>query len=356
MALTPKDDGKLRQPVVPLVALLLDLALGDPPNRYHPVAWMGAAIAVLRRRAPRRGRLARLAYGGLVALGGTGLVAWAGRLLERALLRLPRPWCRLAEAGVLKAALALRGLGRAATLVQRALECGDLEAARRLLAWHLVSRETASLDASLVAAATVESVAENASDGVIAPLFYYALGGLPAALAYRFANTADAMLGYRDAEHEWLGKVAARLDDVLNWAPARLTAGLIVIAALVVGEDARGAWHTWRRDARLTASPNAGHPMSAVAGALGVALEKPGHYRLGAELAPPAPGDIARAVRLVNAAVALMVGATWLLSAGSRLLRIRPLRGRCRFARLPAGSGLEPRIWRIALRGRPWPS
>jgi len=292
---------------IPL-ALLLDLLLGDPPNRYHPVAWMGQGIAAAQRWAPRRGHLARLAYGALIAVGGAGLVAGIGRRLERAIARLPRPWRWLAVAGVLKTTLSLRGLAAAADEVREALEADDLPEARRRLSWHLVSRDTATLDASQVAAAAIESVAENASDGVVAPLLYYALGGLPAVLAYRFVNTADAMLGYRDPDHEWLGKVPARLDDLANLLPARLTALLLVGAAALAGEDPRSAWRVWRRDAHRTASPNAGHPMSAMAGALGVELEKVGHYRLGEGLAAPQPGDIRRAVRLVGIVALLAAG------------------------------------------------
>jgi adenosylcobinamide-phosphate synthase len=154
----------------------------------------------------------------------------------------------------------------------------------------------------------VESVAENTSDGIVAPLFFYALGGLPAALAYRFINTADAMLGYRDAVHLWLGKVPARVDDLVNLVPARLTAALLVLASSLLGEEARQAWTVWRRQAGQTASPNAGQPMSAMAGALRVELEKVGHYRLGADQPLPGARDIARAIRLVYGATALATG------------------------------------------------
>jgi adenosylcobinamide-phosphate synthase len=150
-------------------------------------------------------------------------------------------------------------------------------------------------------------VGENASDGIVAPLLFYTLGGLPAALAYRFINTADAMLGYRDAVRFWLGKVPARVDDLANLVPARLTAVLIVLAALLLGENTRQAWTVWYRDAQLTASPNAGHPMSAMAGALQVELEKVGQYRLGAGQSLPGAGHIARATRLLYGVTALAV-------------------------------------------------
>jgi len=291
-----------------LLALLLDLVLGDPPNRYHPVAWMGAGIGVARRLAPRGGRCLPLLYGAAVVIGGTVVVGIIGIVVEKILKLLPLPWYWLAEACVFKTTFACRGLLRAAHQVQAALASGALDHARQLVSWHLVSRDTALLTPSQVAAATVESVAENASDGIIAPLLFYALGGLPAALVYRFINTADAMLGYRDPEREWLGKVPARLDDLVNLVPARLTAGFILLATRLLGGPTQRAWTVWWRDARQTASPNAGRPMSVMAGALGVELEKVGHYCLGAGQALPAAQDIPAAVRLLAWAVVVAVG------------------------------------------------
>jgi adenosylcobinamide-phosphate synthase len=299
---------KSRRQAALCLALILDMVVGDPPNRFHPVAWMGSAIAAAQHRAPRHGRKRQLAYGALLSVAGALTVAGLGRLIERLLARLPAPWDWLVEGGLLKTAFSVRGLASAAGEVRDALENDDLVEAQRLVGWHLVSRETATLSASQVAAATVESVAENASDGVVAPLLYYALGGLPAALAYRFVNTADSLLGYRDPAHEWLGKVPARLDDLANLFPARITAALLVLAAALADEDARTAWRIWRRDSWVTASPNAGHPMSAMAGALGVELEKVGHYRLGTRQRPPAVEDIGRAVRVMHVATALTAG------------------------------------------------
>lgn len=297
-----------QRPQVLALALLLDLTLGDPPNRLHPVAWMGSAISGARRRAPRRGHLAQLAYGGLVGIGGALAMLGLGRLLERLIDRLPYPFDRLARAATLKVTLSVRGLTRAAREVEAALETDDLPEARRLASWHLVGRDTSELDASQVAAAVVESVAESASDGIIAPLLAYAVGGLPGALVYRFINTADSMLGYRDAAREWLGKGPARLDDLVNLVPSRATAALLTLAATLVGEDAHNAWRIWRRDSGRTASPNAGHPMSAMAGALDVELEKVDHYRMGVGQHTPSTRDIERAVRLMRAAVALGAG------------------------------------------------
>lgn len=296
-----------------ILALFLDLVLGDPANRYHPVAWMGTAIGAARRHAPRQGGLAQLSFGALLVTGGAAITAGLGHLFAGGVARLPALLGWLAEAMLLKMTFSLRGLSTAAEEIESALETQDLPEARRLLAWHLVSRDTTTLNESQVAAATIESVAENTSDGVIAPLFYYILGGLPGALAYRFINTSDAMLGYRDPAHEWLGKVPARLDDLANLLPARITAALTVLAAVLVGENSSGAWRVWRRDAGKTASPNAGHPMSVMAGALDIELEKVDHYRLGAGGRSPAPGDIKRAVRLMRIVPMLIVGLLVLL-------------------------------------------
>lgn len=289
-------------------ALLFDLLLGDPPNRWHPVAWMGTLIAHLRQRAPRHGYAAAFVYGGLISPGGAWLIGIGGALCSHLCERLPAPLNWLTEGYLLKVCLSLRGLNNAAYAVEKALAADDLPEARRVLSWHLVSRDTTGLDAARVAAAAVESVAENTSDGIAAPLIYYAVGGLPLAFAYRFANTADSMLGYRDSEREWLGKLPARFDDLLNLIPSRLTAVSIVGAALLAGtKNGSRAWHIWQRDASKTASPNAGQSMSAMAGAIGVELEKVGHYTLGKGERLPTTQDIRRARHLMYAAVGLLL-------------------------------------------------
>jgi len=316
-----------RRVSVLLLALFFDLAFGDPPNRWHPVAWMGHVIAWGRRRAPRSGRWSPFSYGLAGVVAGIVAAVALGRALAAGMMRLPAGAGLLAEAFLLKTTFSLRGLVEAATEVEMALQRHDLPAARHSLGWHLVSRPTAELSESQVAAATIESLAENASDGVIAPLFFYAAAGLPAVFAYRFINTADAMVGYRDAIHEWLGKAPARLDDLANLIPAPLTALLLLVTSSLVGLDAGQAWRTWRRDAYTTPSPNAGHPMSVMAGALGVELAKSSSthdanlnlYRLGAGLGEARTEDIAPAIRLVQTA-------TWL--GASVLAVLLFLRGR----------------------------
>ena len=302
-----------------LLAALLDAWAGDPPNRFHPVAWLGSAIALAQRRAPGAGRAGPLLYGGALTATGVGATAGLGQLLTRLCRRgMGRRWPligALTEAWLLKMTFSASGLGRAAGDVLAALQADQLDEARRRLAWHLVSRDTGALDEAQVCSAVIESVAENLCDSVVAPLCYYACAGLSGAWAYRFANTADAMLGYRDAAREWLGKIPARLDDGLNVLPARLSALLLWLAGGLAGCDMRQGWQVWRRDARSTASPNAGHPMSMMAGLLGVRLEKIGHYQLGAALRPPGPADVARSIRVMQIAAGLAVMACAALAA-----------------------------------------
>ena len=287
------------------LAVLLDLALPEPPNAVHPVAWMGTIISAVRMRATKQGRLWPFLTGLLLMLVGISIMTAVGLLLVWWLRWLPMPLALLAEAIGLKLTFSIRGLVRAGRAVQFALVASDLQEARRLVSWHLVSRDTSSLNESQVAAATIESLAENTSDSIIAPLTFYVCAGLPGALVYRFINTCDAILGYRDQEREWLGKAPARLDDLVNLIPARMTAGLIIVAGTLIGRNPVRAIVIWWRDHSTTASPNAGHPMSAAAGVLGIELEKVGQYRLGHGLRLPEPTDINRAVRLLLMSAAL---------------------------------------------------
>ncbi|AUX39133.1 cobalamin biosynthesis protein CobD [Sorangium cellulosum] len=266
-----------------LVAVALDLACGEPPAAVHPVVWMGSTIQLLKRRAPAGGRIAELLWGALMALTVPCLFAALGAGL--AALLAPHPALSVLLSGVLlKPTFALRALRGAAFGVRDALAAGDLPAARAALG-SLCSRDASDLDEPALVAASIESVAENTSDSVVAPLFYFALFGLPGALFYRAVNTLDAMVGYH-GRYEYLGKASARLDDALNFVPARITALLLVTAGWLRGADARRGLAVLRRDGGLTESPNAGRPMAAMAGLLRVELEKRGHYRLGDPIAP----------------------------------------------------------------------
>ena len=300
------------------VSIAVDLAFGEPPTSIHPVVAIGRVVSTLERRAPRRPR-PRLVYGALSCAGVVGLSAAGGCLVERFADRLPGV-PRVVLLGVcLKSTFAMRGLVRSAEHVRACLEEQDLSAARSALR-SLVSRDVATLGSGLIAAAAVESVAENTSDSVTGPLLSYMLAGLPGAMAYRAINTLDSMWGYHGS-YEHLGKAAARLDDLVNIAPSRLTALLLVISAPLVGLDGSQARQVMRRDHRLTESPNAGWPMSAAAGALHVQLEKVGHYVLGAPAAQPTAGTIRQSVRLASAAIGVLVALAVGLDAARGALR-----------------------------------
>lgn len=271
-----------------LLALLLD-TLGEPPAKVHPVVYMGNYLSWARKNWRGLTPQQQLAEGAAGWAVGAGLAAGAGFAAARL------PWW--AQGALLKPLLARKALFDAVAEVGAALERDDLQGARRLLAWHLVSRDTSNLSAAEVAGAAIESLAENLSDSVVAPLLAYRVGGLPLAAAYRLTNTADAMWGYRTPQLEWAGKAAARADDLLNLCPARLTA-LCALAA----SGGRG-WRVWARDRRNTTSPNAGHPMSAFAGALGVRLDKRGVYVLNAGGREPTAADIPRALSLARRTV-----------------------------------------------------
>jgi adenosylcobinamide-phosphate synthase len=282
-----------------LGALALDLLVGEPPAKLHPVVWMGKLQAALRRRAPARPAPA-FVYGALMAIAGPVVFGGGAWFVLEHVHGLPG-W--LLAVYLLKSAFAVRELGAAAQRVRRCLDRKDAPGAR-VAVGNLVSRDTTNLTAAGIAAAAIESVAENCSDSIVAPLAFYMVGGVPAALAYRAVNTLDAMIGYR-GQLEWLGKAAARLDDLANLVPARLTALLVAMAAPLGRGSVKRAIATWARDRALTDSPNAGHPMAAMAGALAVELEKVGAYRLGRGFPAPAGRDIGRAVLVMAGAAAL---------------------------------------------------
>jgi len=287
-----------------LLAVALDLALGDPPNRWHPVAWIGSLISGGRRLAERVPPPLLTTYGAGLILAVVA-VTLAGSLAMVAMSRaMPWPIGFVLEAWLLKLTFSLRGLISAVWEARDALAAADLGGARAAVSWHLVSRPVTTLDAGATASAAVESLSENLTDSWVAPLCFFLLGGLPAAFVYRAVNTADAMIGYREGLLGELGWATARLDDLLNLLPSRLGALAVVAGAGLARESATDAWRIWRRDGRLTESPNAGQTMAAMAGALHVTLEKHEHYRLGAG-APPDVAAIDRSVRVFAAAAGL---------------------------------------------------
>lgn len=262
-----------------LLALALDAALGDPGWLYravpHPVALFGRAIAAAERTLNRAGPATRFRRGlGLTLLAVLGAAA-LGRALEAGLAGLPGGWA--VEALLASTLIAGRGLHDHVAAVARALG-EDLDAGRAAVG-RIVGRDPASLDEAGVARAAAESLAENWSDGVVAPAVWFALFGLAGLAAYKAVNTLDSMIGYRNARYADFGRAAAHLDDAVNWLPARL-AGLVFVAAaaLLPGASAAGAWRALRRDAPRHRSPNAGWQEAALAGALGFALAGPRRY------------------------------------------------------------------------------
>ncbi len=295
-----------------LGGFVLDALLGDPAWLPHPVVYMGKAISKLEKFL--RPRLPKTPQGEL--LGGaivafclpvgtfllTGLVCWGAARLHPLLgLAVQMFWCGQA--------LAARGLVQESTNVYKELKKPDLPGARKAVS-RIVGRDTAELTAEGVTKAAVETVAENASDGVIAPLLYMLIGGAPLALTYKAINTMDSMLGYKNEKYLYFGRVPAKLDDVANYIPSRLAGLLWVAAAAFTGNSAKGAWKIWRRDRRRHASPNSAQTESACAGALGVQLAGPAYYfgqyypklTIGDALRPIEPEDILRANRMMYVA------------------------------------------------------
>jgi adenosylcobinamide-phosphate synthase len=316
-----------------LGALLLDLLAGDAPNRFHPVAWLGKFISLQLRLVPAKGNVRQFIYGMAMVIltvlifaiplsflksycEAAAAAAAICPLPDTGLLRhfVPRNDEIGGEATIayilfsiylLKNTFSLHGLWQAVQKVKLSLAGGNLVKAR----WHtnaLVSRKTENLSHEQVISATIESCSENLCDSFVAPLFYFAIFGLPGAVAYRIVNTFDAMIGFH-GKWEYSGKFAARLDDVLNFIPARLSGLLIVLASAIFRADFAKSWQTMLRQHGKTESPNAGWTMSAMAGSLGITLEKSGAYCLnggGRELTLAA---ITRSQQIVVAAAAIWV-------------------------------------------------
>lgn len=283
------------------LAIAIDLALGDPPDAVHPVAWMGKVISLLEKGGSGKTPLAQFLYGTGIALVTTGLFAVPAYFLLFYLRAFSTAAYVIVAAVLFKSTFSLRGLRQAALRVKRLLLEDKLDEARIALC-SLVSRNTRGLPRPLLVSATVESVAENTSDSFVAPLFYFLLLGVPGAIAYRVVNTMDARIGYHE-KYEYLGKSASRLDDILNFIPARLTALLLVLAAFLCRRNGRKSWQVALSEHARTESPNAGWPMAAVSGALNVQLEKVGQYKLGKIANPLVPETIDASLQLVMIAM-----------------------------------------------------
>ncbi|AKB82134.1 Adenosylcobinamide-phosphate synthase [Methanosarcina barkeri 3] len=303
------DSGHLA--LVLLLAAVIDIVFGEPPAAVHPVVWIGKLINVLKNAAPQTHRKA---YGVVMALCCVFFAALLGYsvLYITALPEIPRVLALLIEAYFLKATFAINCLLSPAKEIYGHLEANRLDKVRELLPIY-VSRNTSKLTRTQMSSAVIESVSENYVDGILSPIFYYALFGefgLVAAYAFKAISTLDSMVGYKTEPYKELGYFSAKSDDVLNWIPARISIIFILGAALIVSllpkklgnvsplNSIKSAFE----DGTKTPSPNSGYPMAATAGALGVKLEKPETYILGALYPPTEVKDIKRVSQLIAVA------------------------------------------------------
>ena len=306
-----------------LGGFILDGIFGDPAWLVHPVVIMGRAITALekflRKRLPNTpegerlgGRILAMALpvGTLLITGG---VCWLFYRISPILgFAIELLWCAQA--------LAAKGLAQESTNVYRELVKGDLPASRRAVS-RIVGRDTAELTSEGVTKAAVETVAENATDGVVAPMVYLLLGGAPLALCYKAINTMDSMVGYKNEKYLNFGRAAAKLDDAANYLPSRIAALLWIASAALTGNDAKSAWRIWRRDRRKHASPNSAQTERACAGALNVQLAGPATYfgkyydkpTIGDAVRAIEPGDILRANKMMYTASLLGLAAAVLV-------------------------------------------
>ena len=284
-------------------AVILDLLLGDPKNKFHPTSWIGILIAKLvpytKNESPK-----------LEKIGGTILVIVVSMLVVT-LLVLVNPTIQnitvdpfaiiisiIVGVILLKSTIAIRGMEKHAMAVMDSIENNDLDSARTNLSM-IVKRNTKNLDKNHLLSGTLESVSENTVDGITGPLFYFAFFGIPGAFIYRIINTFDSMIGYKTNLFRNVGWFAANCDKILNYLPSRITSILMVLSAMILGNDWKKSYHILKRDARNTESPNAGYPMAALAGALGTRFEKIDHYFVG-------EGDIELSKSHLKSAIALM--------------------------------------------------
>ena len=314
-------------PFILLIALALDALIGDPRWLPHPVRAMGWLTGLLDRALNREshGEDARVVLGALAVVLVVGASAAAGWAVAHHAAGIGWGW--VAELALVTVLLAQRTMADHMVRVARALDAG-VEPARDAVR-HIVGRDVRALDEPAIARAAIESGAENYSDGVVAPAFWYLLLGLPGLLAYKAINTMDSMIGHRSPRHHAFGRVAARLDDAVNWVPARIAGGSIALAALFLPGAAPGvAWRIMLRDAPKHSSPNAGWPEAAMAGALGLALLGPRHYEgeaaadaawLGDGREDVTADDLRRTVRVFAVACVLVAVLTAAIAAGTAL-------------------------------------
>lgn len=266
--------------IVAVVAFLLDALIGDPRSKFHPVVLIGKLISLLEKflRRDTDSPIRQVVKGGVLVYAVVIASLVVGFAIEDLSLQIPSLAAQVfIQALALSFMISPRTLGDAARAIYWLLESDNLPRAREKVGW-IVGRDTANLNEAEVTRATVETVSENTVDGIISPLFYFAIGGLPLAIFYRAVNTMDSMLGYKSAKYFFFGRIAARLDDIANWVPARLTALLFIGAAVILRLDWQNAFKMMWRDASKHPSPNGGYAEATVAGALNIRLGGMNYY------------------------------------------------------------------------------
>jgi adenosylcobinamide-phosphate synthase len=293
-------------------ALLLDFAAGDPKNKYHPTVWIGKLIAKLTPLAKNNSGKKELLGGILVVCTVVSIVSTLLVFLEIGINLITIDLVSLLTSIIigtilLKTTIAIKGMEKHALNVADSLEKSDLDSARAHLSM-IVKRDTKDLDENHITSAVLESVSENTVDGVTGPLFYYAFFGLPGAFVYRVINTVDSMIGYRTSMFKNIGWFGANCDKVLNYVPSRLTGLVMILSALILGYNWKESFHIMKRDSKKLDSPNAGYPMSALAGAIGVKFEKINHYTIGDGNIQFTRSNITTAITLMKVSSILFCG------------------------------------------------
>ncbi len=271
--------------LVVFFALALDFAVGDPRNKFHPTAWIGSLIAKLAPHTKHSSENLEKLGGIFIILISSGIVVSLLIFLNIGIKLITIDYMYIiisiiAGGILLKTTIAIKGMERHALAVVTALEQDNISSARDNLSM-IVKRNTKNLDKNHVFSGVLESISENTVDGITGPLFYFAIFGLPGAFVYRVINTADSMIGYKTDIFKNVGWFGANCDKILNYIPSRLTGLIMILSAMILGNNWRKSYEIMIRDGRKTKSPNAGYPMASIAGALGAKFEKIDHYSLG---------------------------------------------------------------------------
>lgn len=291
------------------LAFLIDVVFGEIPDNAHPTVWMGKVIAWLKPKLKNANPRIEKAHGIFLCVGVMALFAVPVYVLLWGIRQIPVwGWVLyiVVAAVLLKTTISIKCMRTYTVPIAEALKSHDLKKARRWL-HYIVRRDPNKLDERHILSAAVESIAESTTDGITSPFFFFALFGVPGAIAFRVINTLDSMVGYKDAVNVNIGWFSAKMDTLTNFVPARFTAVLMVASAGVLGANWRNSWRILQRDKNKTASPNAGWTISAMAGALDTQLEKEGYYALG-DGERISPSDVGKALRIMGLTAALFGG------------------------------------------------